>query len=344
MTRLFMARLRIFVVLVLITTVIGILDYLRNGPEPGMDWETGLLRSALGWALGSAIVWWLEIFMVSGAWGAALRQRHFVVIILLKSGFTLLTAIAIAWLMRIVFEGIYTLNFVLTPGFLSVLDNVFIIIIVLQTGLQIVRIVGPRTLVNYVLGKYMRPLREETIFMFLDLANSTKLAEEFGDIGVQRMITRFFFEITEPIVEFGGTVHRYVGDQVVVTWPLRTPRENARAVECAMAIRDFIERRASSYEADFGIVPTFRVGLHGGHVVISQMGDQKQELSYFGDTVNTAARIEHQCKAFDTWLLISGEMLEQMQLPDGYASELKGTVQLRGRAEETALYTVVRNN
>jgi adenylate cyclase len=92
--------------------------------------------------------------------------------------------------------------------------------------LQIVRIIGGRTLINFVLGKYYRPIREEKIFMFLDLVGSTALAERLGDIGVQTMITRFFFDISEPIIENGGEVHRYVGDQVVVTWPLKAGEDN----------------------------------------------------------------------------------------------------------------------
>lgn len=344
MSGLMIARIRLFVILIFATTALGMLDAVVDQTPQGLSRELALLRSLVGWTVGSAIIWGLEIFWLPSRQGAWLRRQHFVVIIMAKSAYTLASIVFVAWLMRVMFEGLFDLAFVMEPWFTRITVTAFAAVISLHIILQVMRIVGPRNLVNFVLGKYMRPVRENTIFMFLDLANSTALSEKFGDIGVQRMITHFFFDITEPIIEHGGTVHRYVGDQVVVTWPLRTPSENARAIICALAIRDFIEQRAASYEADFGIVPTFRIGLHGGHVVISQMGDQKQELSYFGDTVNMAARIEHQCRVFDTWLLISGELLDLTRVPDGHAPELKGTVQLRGRAEETALYTVVRNS
>jgi adenylate cyclase len=37
---------------------------------------------------------------------------------------------------------------------------------------------------------------------------------------MQELLTRFFFDIDGPIVGHGGEVHAYVGDEVIVTWPL----------------------------------------------------------------------------------------------------------------------------
>lgn len=88
------------------------------------------------------------------------------------------------------------------------------------TRAEAVRIIGGRTLVYFLLGKYHQPVKENKIFMFLDLEGSTALALKLGDIGVQTMITKFFFDITEPIIENDGEIHRYIGDEVIATWPL----------------------------------------------------------------------------------------------------------------------------
>ena len=53
--------------------------------------------------------------------------------------------------------------------------------------------------------------------MFLDLADSTSLAEKLGELRVHDLITRFFFDIDEPIHDHGGSVLSYVGDEVIVT-------------------------------------------------------------------------------------------------------------------------------
>jgi adenylate cyclase len=56
--------------------------------------------------------------------------------------------------------------------------------------------------------------------MFLDWAGSTSVTEAMGEVRKQEPLTRFFFDIDEPIVAHGSEVHAYVGDGVIVTWPL----------------------------------------------------------------------------------------------------------------------------
>ena len=82
------------------------------------------------------------------------------------------------------------------------------------------RLVGGRVLGSFLLGTYHRPKREQRIVMFLDMQGSTALAERMGELRVHDLITQFFFDIDEPIAEHGGEVHSYVGDAVVITWPL----------------------------------------------------------------------------------------------------------------------------
>jgi adenylate cyclase len=65
------------------------------------------------------------------------------------------------------------------------------------------RLIGGPLLASIVLGIYHRPVREQLIVMFLDLADSTRLAEKLGELRVHDLITRFFFDIDEPINEHG---------------------------------------------------------------------------------------------------------------------------------------------
>jgi adenylate cyclase len=107
-------------------------------------------------------------------------------------------------------------------------------------------------------------------------------------------------------------------------------------------IHDRTHARAADYERDFGAVPEFRTGLHGGTVVAGECGDEKQEIVYFGDTVNTASRIQGQCKELGAPLLISRGLLDQMELPAHYRAESLGNVLLRGRDSEMELFRIER--
>ncbi|MCH9675189.1 MAG: adenylate/guanylate cyclase domain-containing protein [Gammaproteobacteria bacterium] len=345
MSRLMHSRLRLFAVVVTLSAAVGILDawLAQDLPEDLPLDHTRLhyiLQTGAHWLFGASLFWAFEIFYVPSRFGVWIRHMHFLAAIAVKSAFSVAIVVFTTWLGQLILAQSASLVFLIRPGFHHTLSLALFVIVAMQTGLQVTRIIGARNLVNFVLGRYRTPVREDTIFMFLDLADSTPLAERLGDEGVQAMITSFFFDIAKPIVEHGGAIHRYVGDQVVVTWPLKDETENLRAVECCFAIRRLVESFSDRYRRQFGAAPEFRIGLHGGPVVISQIGDHKQELSYFGDTVNTAARIEQQCKALSTWMLISGELLQRIRLPATYRCQRMSTVQLRGRKRGTDLFTI----
>jgi adenylate cyclase len=153
-------------------------------------------------------------------------------------------------------------------------------------------LVGGRVLVNILFAQYRRPVREDRVFLFVDLVGSVALAERMGDEKAQSLVARFFIDIAKPISEHKGEVHRYVGDEVVVTWPLEKALKNGQCLRCVLAMRDRINELAGSYEKAFGAVPQFRAGLHGGSVVASAVGEDRREIGYFGAAITTAARLE----------------------------------------------------
>jgi len=57
--------------------------------------------------------------------------------------------------------------------------------------------------------------------MFIDLNDSTTIAEKIGDIEYNKFLNNFFYDITDSIIENYGRIYRYVGDEVVVSWKLK---------------------------------------------------------------------------------------------------------------------------
>jgi len=58
----------------------------------------------------------------------------------------------------------------------------------------------------------------------------------------------------------------------------------------------------------FGVVPSFRIGVHGGEVVVSEQGDTKRAIGVYGSTINIAARMEEAAKAHNIACAISGDV------------------------------------
>ena len=66
-------------------------------------------------------------------------------------------------------------------------------------------------------------------------------------------------------------------------------------------------------------------------MVASEVGDQKREIVYFGDTVNTAARLCAACKELGKDVLISAELMGHADVPTGAQSEPLAPLALRGK-------------
>ena len=209
---------------------------------------------------------------------------------------------------------------------------------------ELTRLIGSRVLFNVALGRYRSPVREARVLMFLDLAGSTSLAEAMGELRVQGLLTRFFFDIDGAIVAHGGEVHAYVGDEVIVTWPLDERMSGGRCIDCFFAVADSIAEKADTYRQEFGMVPSFRAGLHAGHVAISECGSSRRQLAYFGDTVNVTARLQEHCKEMGRNLLVSADLLRLIKLKPAYAVEALGEVRLRGRAAATEVFAIERRS
>jgi adenylate cyclase len=203
------------------------------------------------------------------------------------------------------------------------------------------RMIGASMLVNIALGTYHRPKREQLIVMFLDLANSTQLAEAMGELKVHDLITRFFFDIEAPITDYGGAVHAYVGDEVIVTWPLDTDgARNTRCLECCTSIDRTIADLADTYERAFGVVPQFRAALHCGSVIVSECGSAKRQLAFFGDTMNVAARLCEYCKQASQHLVVSADLLRRLTIPPDLVVGKGETIALRGRYEPVEVHAI----
>ena len=217
----------------------------------------------------------------------------------------------------------------------------FVLSLVVGAVVETRRLIGGQLLTSVLLGTYHRPARQRLIVMFLDLAHSTRLAESMGEVRVHDLITRFFFDIDEPISDFEGRVHAYVGDEVVVSWPVSDePARNARCVACFFAIEAKIARLTPDYEAEFGIAPGFRAGLHAGTVVVSECGDAKRQLAYFGDTMNVGARLCEYCKTVNQRLVVSGDLLRLIGIIDDWAVGEGELIAVRGRQERVEAHVV----
>ena len=190
---------------------------------------------------------------------------------------------------------------------------------------------------------YRRPFSEvERIFMFLDIRSSTRIAEELGHMHYFELLNDFFKDIADSISNNKGQIYQYVGDEVVVSWPLKDGLSNANCLQCYFDIVEVMSKLAEKYLEKYAVNPTFKAGMHYGKVSTGTVGTLKKEIIYTGDVLNTASRIEGLCNKHNVDLLLSKALIDVLPLNDDYLTKRIGEINLRGKSTEIMLFTVER--
>jgi adenylate cyclase len=238
------------------------------------------------------------------------------------------------------FEMGVTADFFTSTSFLSIATLMIGFTFIVSFLVETARMLGPGMLVKLLSGSYHSPVEEERIFMFLDLNNSTHIAEKLGPVKFTEFKNNFFIDLADPVLDSRGEVFQYVGDEVVLTWKLKAGLRDARWLNFFFNLKNVIRRRKEFYKDTYGFIPEFKAGCHSGIVFTSEVGDLKKSIVYNGDVVNTASRIEAECRAFKMDLLVSDILIKQTNFNDNYLAEPVGEFLLRGKAENISLWTV----
>jgi len=309
-------------------------------PAEIVDTWPGLRGGAIIFGLSFAF----EIFVLRGSVGAWLRRRAFLTALFFRT--LIHTAIIVFGLLAnrilsVLLVGRFVPEAFIATEILQDTIYAFLIVALLLFILQMRTLIGGRTLLNVVLGRYHHPVRENRIFLLFDLSDSTPLAEGIGDERFHEFLSAFFFELDAAVTQFGGEIYSYVGDAMIASWPLREPRHNVKAVEATFEARRRLELREPWFKTTFGAAPRFHAVLHGGSIVAGECGDSRRQITYLGDVLNTTARLEALSKQLGIDNMISRHLLNQLALPDSIVAEDLGRHDLKGVAKPMAVIALV---
>lgn len=213
-----------------------------------------------------------------------------------------------------------------------------LVVAVTQLMLQVTSKFGQGVFAAIVRGKYNLPKEEKRVFMFLDLNSSTSIAEKLGNEKYHQLLRDFFSDITNPILENRGNIYQYVGDEVIVSWEYKLGMDNSTCIRCFFDLKQHIQMESGKYLKRYGLVPTFKAGIHCGTVVAGEVGIIKRDITYSGDVLNTTSRIQGLCKQFNQDVIVSADVVSNMDLTAGpFSTQFLGSIKLRGKEHELAL-------
>ena len=213
-----------------------------------------------------------------------------------------------------------------------------ILFAITQLFIEINEKYSPGVFIDILSGKYTQPKIENRIIMFMDLKDSTPIAEKLGHIQYFKFIRHFIYHVSNAVNEFGGRIYQYVGDEVVVSWSF-TPENTKKCLAALIEARKNLQKSSEIFRRLYGIVPEFRVGINTGEVTVGEIGVIKKDLAMSGDTMNTTARIRSACSELNQKFIVSKDFIENIDLKE-WQSESLGMVDLKGKGHSIELFSL----
>ena len=140
--------------------------------------------------------------------------------------------------------------------------------------------------------------RKVVTVLFSDVVESSALASELDPERLERVLGRFFDAAVKVVVSHGGTVDKFIGDEVMAVFGVPRVHEDdaARALRAALDLRDALATLNDQLQRDWAVRIAVRTGVNTGEVVT---GDPDSGRLVTGDPVIVATRLVQGAKPGD---------------------------------------------
>lgn len=191
--------------------------------------------------------------------------------------------------------------------------------------------------------------RKEMTFLFMDICGFTPISEHYKNNndpeGLVTLINNYLNEMTNIILNNGGTIDKYMGDCIMAFWNAPLPCDNhaEMAVKSAIEIEEKTNELRRQY-SEQGLPPiNVGTGINTGTCIVGNMGSESRfDYSVIGDSVNLAARLEATAARGDYVehkTIYSSYTMEQLT---NIKSRPIGKIKVKGKDEEIDIYTMDR--
>jgi class 3 adenylate cyclase len=180
--------------------------------------------------------------------------------------------------------------------------------------------------------------RREVATIFTDITGFTSLVETTAPELLGALLNEYVGGMTDVVFAHEGTVAKIIGDaiQILFNAPGDQPDYPTRAIACAHALDAWAEefrKRWKPKGINFGAT---RIGVHAGPALVGNFGGSRFfDYTAYGDTINTAARLEAANKSLGTRICVSAAIAERAE---SFRGRPVGDLVLRGRSEPLRAY------
>ncbi len=210
-------------------------------------------------------------------------------------------------------------------------------------GLQLVPLIPPELALQFVAGRAARVPGEErfVVAMFVDLRNSTGLAEQRAPFDSVFLLGRFIAAVSRAVTACHGRPVQFLGDGVLALFGLETGategcRDSLAAIDAICADMVDVGRL---FAQETGQALRFGIGAHCGRAIVGEISlSDHIAFTALGETVNIAHRLQELARDLHALAAVSDDVFAAAGLdPPQYA---RREARLRGRSAPIRLRTL----
>lgn len=176
-------------------------------------------------------------------------------------------------------------------------------------------------------------------FLFTDIRGFTTLCEGRSPAEVVELLNHYLALQSSLILENGGDIDKFVGDEVMAMF--EGPDKELNACKAGMAIRKAMAKEKELALAAKQHVVAIGIGINTGPVTFGSVGAQnRMDFTSIGDTVNLAARLEGANKPYGTKTLITEAVWEKINKQ--FLCREIDLMTVKGKAKPVRIYEMLR--
>ncbi len=160
--------------------------------------------------------------------------------------------------------------------------------------------------------------RIEAAIWFSDLRGFTQLSSSLEAHELVATLNDYFTAMAAVIEEYGGEILKYIGDAMLVIFPVRKGRSDRQTCQNAVDAALKAESKLSALNAERTLnkLPLLEhgIGLHFGNAEYGNIGAPgRLDFTVIGNDVNRASRVEGLCAKLEQGLLATAEICKRTE-------------------------------
>ena len=183
--------------------------------------------------------------------------------------------------------------------------------------------------------------------IFSDVASFSSISEELSAPELVELLNEYLTEMTQIILNNGGTIDKYIGDAIVAFYgaPIKVENHEHKAILSIIQMNDKLNQLREKWSQDdkwSDLIKNMnhRVGINTGNLVTGNMGSSLQmNYTCMGDAVNLAARLESGSKHWGIDAQVSETVVNATK--DSFIYRTLGGIRVQGKKESINVYELI---